>query len=124
MVHLSIRRNDRRPVTNWRDLQKIKNELVGPECEGVQIFPAESRLVDNANQYHLYVCADSEYRLPFGYQERLVSDGNFGGAVQELFEEHVRPSDLPSQEKIRAMYDEYQQRFLVNNGVEVGNGEK
>ena len=94
MVHLSIKRNDKAPVTSWRDLQKIKNELVGPECEGVQIFPAESRLVDSSNQYHLWVCTDPGFRLPFGYDERLVSEGNSHGAVQEPFEAHVRPDDL------------------------------
>lgn len=57
MVHLSIRRNDRRPVTDWRDVQRIKNDLCGPECEGAQLFPAESRLVDTSNQFHLYVLA-------------------------------------------------------------------
>jgi hypothetical protein len=38
----------------------------------VELFPAESRLVDTANQYHLWVMADAEYRFPFGYQRRLV----------------------------------------------------
>jgi hypothetical protein len=111
MVHLSIRRNDRRPVANWRDMQAIKNELVGAECEGVQIFPAESRLVDNANQYHMYVCSDSSFRLPFGYHERVVTEGNYRGAVQEPFEEHVQPPDLIPREKIEARYDEYAKRF-------------
>jgi hypothetical protein len=54
-VHLSIKRLDRKPVMDWRHLQQIKNETCGPEAEGVQVFPAESRLLDNANQYHLFV---------------------------------------------------------------------
>jgi hypothetical protein len=72
MVHLSIRRNDRKIMRDWRDLQRIKNELVGPTCEGVEVFPSEDRKVDTTNQYHLWVCADPEYRLPFGFAERLV----------------------------------------------------
>jgi len=32
VTHLSIRRNDRKPVRDWRELQRIKNELCGPEC--------------------------------------------------------------------------------------------
>lgn len=110
MIHLSIRRNDRKPVTSWRDLQKIKNELVNPECEGVQIFPAESRLVDNANQTHIFVCSDPNSRLPFGYGDRLVSEGNHGGSVQEPFEEHVKPPDLADPEKIASAMEEYRQR--------------
>jgi hypothetical protein len=71
-VHLNIARCDGEPCTSWRDFQEIKNELVGTENEGVELFPAESRLVDTANQYHLWVMADSHYRFPFGYQRRLV----------------------------------------------------
>lgn len=67
MVHLSIRRLDREPVHDWRDFQEIKNQLVGPECEGVELYPAESRLMDTANQYHLWVFKDPTYRIPFGY---------------------------------------------------------
>src|SRR5436305_747972 len=54
-VWLSIKRRDKQPIRNWRDLQRIKNELCGPECEGVELFPSESRLVDSANQYHMTV---------------------------------------------------------------------
>lgn len=69
---LSIKRIDREPIHDWRDLQEIKNELVGPECEGLELYPAESRRVDSANQYHLFVILDPKYRLPFGFKERLV----------------------------------------------------
>jgi hypothetical protein len=54
-VHLSIKRLDRKPIMDWRHLQQIKNETCGDEAEAVQVFPDESRLVDEANQYHLYV---------------------------------------------------------------------
>ena len=71
-VHLDITRRDNRPCVNWRDFQQIKNELVGPEFEGVELFPAESRLVDTANQYHMWVRPQAGYRFPFGYNTRLV----------------------------------------------------
>lgn len=73
MVHLSIKRIDKEPVRDWRDLQEIKNQLVGRECEGVELFPAESRLVDTANQYHLWCFALPDYRFPIGWTTRLVS---------------------------------------------------
>lgn len=66
-VHLSIKRVDQRPIRDWRHLQQIKNELVGPECEMVEIFPAESRLMDTANQYHLWGYDSPSWRVPFGY---------------------------------------------------------
>jgi len=52
MVHLSIKRIDKHPVHDWRHFQWIKNELVGEENEAIEIFPAESRMVDTSNQYH------------------------------------------------------------------------
>jgi hypothetical protein len=77
-LHLSIKRNDRAPVFSWRDIQTIKNELVGPENEGVQLFPAESRLVDGANQYHLWCFKDPAIRFPFGFPSRVVTDEPVG----------------------------------------------
>lgn len=62
-THLSIKRLDRAPIRNWRHFQQIKNEVVGEEREAVEIYPAESRLADNANQYHLWVLPEG---LPVG----------------------------------------------------------
>jgi hypothetical protein len=71
-IHLDIRRHDGADCKNWRELQQIKNELVGPEHEAVELFPAESRLVDTANQYHLWVHVSSDFRFPFGFESRCV----------------------------------------------------
>jgi hypothetical protein len=71
-VHLDITRHDRGSCKNWRELQQIKNEIVGSENEAVELFPAESRLVDTANQYHLWVHLNPEFRFPFGFKERCV----------------------------------------------------
>ena len=72
-TYLSIRRNDREPVDSWRDFQEIKNQICGPEREGLQIYPAESRLADNANQYHLFVMPEGA-TIPFGFHEgRMVN---------------------------------------------------
>jgi len=72
IVHLDLARHDGQPITSWRELQQIKNELVGPECEGVELFPAESRLVDTSHQYHIWVIEDTQFRFPFGYKKRIV----------------------------------------------------
>lgn len=71
MIYLSIRNQDRSVRHDWRHFQRIKNQLAGPEWEAVEIYPAESRLVDGANQYHLW-CFD--FRLPFGFNRRLVGN--------------------------------------------------
>lgn len=71
--HLSIKRRDKEPIHDWRDLQTIKNILCGPEREAIEIYPAESRLVDTANQYHLWVFPEG-ICVPMGWSIRLVSD--------------------------------------------------
>lgn len=64
VTHLWVRRNDGLPVL-WHEMQRIKNELVGPERVGVEVFPAQSQLVDAAPMYHAYVYPEG-YELPFG----------------------------------------------------------
>ena len=72
MIHLSIKRNDKKPIREWRDLLRIKNTLVGEEVEAVELFPAMSRVVDEANQYHLWCIPN--YTFPFGSKEPMVTD--------------------------------------------------
>jgi hypothetical protein len=90
VIWLSIKRRDRQPIHDWRALQRIKNELVGPECEAIELYPAESRLVDTSSQYHLFVVADPTFRFPFGFHERLVVANPGGKARQRPF-----PPDYP-----------------------------
>ena len=54
-VELSVHNYNRTPHVPWRHLQQIKNEVLGGDREAVQIFPAEDRLVDTANEFWLYV---------------------------------------------------------------------
>jgi hypothetical protein len=88
-VWLSIRRDDRKPIFDWRDMQEIKNQLVGPECEGIQLFPAESRLVDTSNQFHIICAEDPGAQFPMGYTDRVVNydDADFCKAVQRTKED-------------------------------------
>jgi hypothetical protein len=79
-IHLDIRRRDGKTCNEWQDFQRIKNELVGPEHEALQLFPAESRLVDTGNEYHLWVCTDTQARFQFGFKNRFV----LGETLQSL----------------------------------------
>jgi hypothetical protein len=82
LIHLSIKRLDRKPCRDWRDFQEIKNQLVGRYNEAVELYPAESRKVDGANQYHLWVIKDPRFRFPFGFNSgRIVSDTPVGFSV-------------------------------------------
>jgi len=74
-IHLCIRRHDGQECKNWKDHQRIKSELIGPECEAVELFPAESRLIDTTNEYHLWVNPNPGYRFPFGFSwNRFVTE--------------------------------------------------
>jgi hypothetical protein len=94
-VHLSIKRLDRRPIRDWRALQRIKNELVDPEREAVELYPAERRLHDTANQYHLWVAPEG-MEWPIGFEGRSVSSTAYGypGAVQRALP--VGTAETPS----------------------------
>lgn len=85
MVHLSIKRLDKGPARDWRDFQQIKNELVGPECEGCELYPADSRVVDSANQFHLWVFKTPEVRFPFGFPHGVKTDALFANSRQRSF---------------------------------------
>lgn len=90
IVQLSIRRRDRGPARDWRDFQRIKNQLVGPQCEGVELYPAESRLMDAANQFHVWCIDDALYRFPVGFTgPRVVTSDTGAGAVQRPIDEEA-----------------------------------
>lgn len=73
LAKMSVSRLDRKPVDGWDTLQAIKNEIIGAEFEAVEVFPAESRLVNMGNERHLWVFLDENYRLPFGWTKRMVN---------------------------------------------------
>jgi hypothetical protein len=74
MIHLNIRRRDGKPIfRDWRHFQRIKNELAGEECEALELYPAESRLSDTSNKFHLW-CMPSGVTAPFGMHGRDVMD--------------------------------------------------
>jgi hypothetical protein len=69
---LVVRRKDNQAVRSWSDMQRIKNELCGEEREAAELFPAESRLVDVGNNFHVWVLPVGE-RFPYGPIRRHVA---------------------------------------------------
>ncbi len=127
MFHISIRRNDREPIHDWSDLQRIKNEIVGPENEAVELYPAESRLLDAANQFHMFVLEDAKIRFPFGYEERVVSESSIGGSKQRPWPAGARPVDLKTitDEDVKRGTEEraevfYTGKIVVTDGMNDG----
>ena len=75
VIHISISRIDRSNYIPWRHKQIIKNKLIGPTHEAAELFPSRDRVIDGANQFHLWALADSNVSFPFGYLgERDVLD--------------------------------------------------
>ena len=81
-AYMTIKRLDRHAIRDWRHLQSIKNECVGPEREAFEIFPAESRLMDTANQYHLWVLPEGQ-SLDVGERGRQLATADEIRALNE-----------------------------------------
>ena len=90
---LVVWRRDGKPPRDWRHLQAIKNQLAGPEREALEIFPAESRLIDVGNATHLWVMPAGEC-VPFGYegQRRVLDAGRLAGVAQRPLEPPAEPA--------------------------------
>jgi hypothetical protein len=90
--HVSIKRRDKDVIHDWRDLQAIKNMLCGEDIEAIELYPAESRLVDTANQFHLWAFmldakTGQKPRLPFGWTTRAIyphDDANLGSRQRAI----------------------------------------
>jgi len=73
ITYLSIKRLDLEPIHDWRDLQEIKNQICGKDREGLELYPAEDRVVDTANQYHMFVFG-KEHGIPLGFMKGFKSE--------------------------------------------------
>lgn len=101
LIWLSVRRRDRAILKDWRDMQRIKDEIVGPRHEALELYPSRKRIVDSSNQYHLWVLTVPDLCFPFGYRTRDVvldpKEAQAVGAIQRGFDvEHltiVQPED-------------------------------
>jgi hypothetical protein len=85
--HLSIKRHDREPIRDWRVMQALKTAVVGPDHEGIELYPAESRVVDTANQYHIWVFATPDggpFCLPIGFSKGLRVDAGENELMQRV----------------------------------------
>jgi hypothetical protein len=103
LLHLSFKRLDSGIFIPYRDKMRIKDELIGSEYEAIEIYPARSREVDSANQYHLWIIDDSTYRFPFGFSTRMVTEESVDGSTQEPWPKNERPVDCLTKEDLFEM---------------------
>lgn len=64
-----IRWNDARPEIGWTMLQKIKNDIFGPERVCLEVFPAESNKQDVANVYWLWLMPE-DFDCPIEWKRK------------------------------------------------------
>ena len=110
LSYLSIKSLDRRARHDWREFQRVKNEILGDSVEAVELYPAESRLVDASNQFHLYGLPEGML-FPFGMPGRGVSLGGYksdgsGFARQREHEPGTAPEDAFPFEELQQMIEE------------------
>jgi len=99
LLHISVKRLDKEPIHDWRDLQAIKNRFAGDEAEALELYPAESRKVDSANQFHLWAFLRDEKRkrhpkVPVGWTDRYVHDDPFINGKQRPLLDTEEKSDV------------------------------
>tara|TARA_R110000824_G_scaffold219743_7_gene406739 strand:- start:291 stop:1112 length:822 start_codon:yes stop_codon:yes gene_type:complete len=93
-LHLSIKRHDKDVLNSpddWRDKMRIKNEIAGDESEAIELYPSMSRVVDSANQYHLW-CLPPNQSVPVGFDDLVTEDESTFGMEEKkkLIEECKR----------------------------------
>jgi hypothetical protein len=76
VAELSVHRRDRAPIRDWRHMQSIKNNVCGKDWEGIEIYPADDRLVDTSNEYWLWAFAPGspmwDLLRHIGISDRLI----------------------------------------------------
>jgi len=98
--HVSFRNVDKTAHRDWRDTQRMKNELFGKDAEAVELYPKEGRLHDTCNQFHLWVI-EANRTFPFGFGDRMVGETPFGdGGSQRKWDDDSRPDDLKEPEEV------------------------
>lgn len=55
----------------WPEMQRIKDEIAGPEATAVEVYPPRAEIVDHADMYHLWVLPEP---LPFSLFTRTSND--------------------------------------------------
>lgn len=103
--------------------QEIKNDLFGEKRCAVEVFPAENRLVDMADCYHMWVF-EKGFELPFGIhpKDKKTVPVNRGSTRMRCVTSDGREISMRdmlaksgSLDTIQNTYIEWMASFLTNN---------
>lgn len=56
----------------WHEMQRIKDDLAGPDTTAIEVYPPQREIVDGADMFHIWVLRG---KLPFGLFHRPVAPG-------------------------------------------------
>ena len=112
-IQLSIK-NHERAITahDWRDMMRIKNELIGRNAEALELYPSMNRITDEANQFHLWVMIPKEEggdwpQIPVGWKQKLISNPSeakrLGGRQRKFEEGFLNEGDIEAMHKLAEM---------------------
>ena len=66
VIHLAVSSlSGIRPT--WPEMQRIKDEISGPEATAIEVYPPKSEIIDEADMFHIWVLRG---KLPFGLHKR------------------------------------------------------
>jgi hypothetical protein len=82
---LSITARDETARHDWREFQQLKNHLLGAEWEAVELYPAESRLIDPSNRFYLWCVPRGVFTFGLPSDHRRVIGPIDGAPAQRAF---------------------------------------
>ncbi len=64
-IRALVQNNTDTPIVNhWSVMQKIKNEIFGPDKTAIEYYPAEKNLVDRHNIYWMWIFPEGVLPMP------------------------------------------------------------
>lgn len=69
----------------WDELQDIKNDVFGKEACAIEVYPPQSRLVNNCPMRHLWLLGPNDWWPDLGHEGEAASD-----TLRSRFEAAVR----------------------------------
>lgn len=61
-VHLAVSSlTGDRPT--WHEMQRIKSDLAGPDATGIEVYPPDREIVDQADMFHIWIVSDLPFSL-------------------------------------------------------------
>lgn len=71
----------------WYEMQRIKDELYGPEKTGVEIYPPAEDIVDGSDMFHIWILPGD---IPFGLTKINASRGATTPAGELLLSKSIK----------------------------------